>query len=183
MNEGSAEQAKGREDVEQLQMQFGNAIDKWHTLAGQAFPDGNRFLAPGRHNLEAATSLANELLMGFDNLYRRVPEGYHLDVGLSPLVWHEIAKNTTINLLLRKEMTPTGPEYYLNVGRFVDNPSKIEPNRRVLNLTPTGSTDPNGPPAKLEGMMVSKNGYDKLSVLFYPEDITAIKIVANPQTK
>lgn len=91
------------------------------------------------HNQESAVSLANKFMLGFDTLYRNVSEGYHLDVSLSPLAWYKIIRDENVKLLSRKEMSATGPQYYLAVGRFVDNLGSMEPTRSTLNLTPTGT--------------------------------------------
>lgn len=184
MSEGAIEQTERKENVDQLQRQFVKFIDETHQLAGQAYGEaGSRFLVPGGHNQESSVNLAHKFMLGFDTLYRNVPEGFHLDIGLSPLAWYKIIQDEDAKLLSRKEMTPTGPQYYLRVGRYVDNPATMEPNRRTLNLTPIGSTDPKDPSARLEGIMLSKSMRQTTNISLLPEDIIAIKITANPQTK
>lgn len=181
MNEDSADQLGGKETVEQLQKAFSELIDNAHQLAGQAFGEtGNRFLAPGRHNQEAASELADRFMVDFDRLYRQVPDGHHLDVGLTPLAWYKAKGDRTLNLLSRKEMSPDGPRYYLKVGRYAEQ-ANLKPNESRLNLSPIGTNDPKNPSAKVEGIMVSDKGYQRTGIFFYPEDITVIKIVANPQ--
>ena len=181
MSEDSAEKTQEKDTSEQLQKAFSEFIDNTHQLAGQAFVEtGNRFLAPGRHNQEAATALADRFIAGFNKLYRQVPDGHHLDVGLTPLAWYKAKSHNDLSLLARKEMAPDGPRYYLKVGRYAE-PANLKPNETRLNLNVIGTNDPKNPSAKVEGVMVSNKGLQGTGIFFYPEDITAIKITPNPQ--
>lgn len=180
MGENSAEQSEGKQNIEKLQKEFAIFVERSHGLAAHAFGTGGR-LRKATHNKEAVGELASHCLNKFDLLYRAIPEGHHLDIGLNPLTWYQLTKDENLKPLLRKEIESDGPRYYLKVARHVQ-PSELQPGRSALNLIITGSNDPDYPEAKIEGMIVSnENNYKGLDTLFYPEDILTIKIVPNPQ--
>ena len=142
MNEDSAEKTQEKDTSEQLQKAFSEFIDNTHQLAGQAFGEtGNRFLAPGGHNQEVAAVLADKFMVDFNKLYRQVPDGHHLDVGLTSLAWYKAKQHNVLNLLARKEIAPDGPRYYLKVGQYAE-PANLKPNETRLNLNVIGTNDP-----------------------------------------
>ncbi len=182
MSEVSTEQLTPRENANRLQAQFGRYIESLHNWAGNAFDKtGSRVMAPDRDTKEAESILAESLLNKFDSFYRSVPEGYHLAFGLSPLKWHEFQRDEELRLLTSREMTPLGPQYWLNVARHVENPATMEPNMRRLNLSAIGTNDPENPSAKLEPVFISKDGLKRTAKSIFPEDILSVKVVENPR--
>jgi len=169
-----------RSNVEKLQTNFNTYIDELHQWAGKAYASaGSRYVASGRIDNKAVQVLVDKVLFGFDPLYRSIPEGYHLDVGITPVKYYEAKADKDLSLLTRKEVTSDGPRYSLQVGRFVEDVSRIPPNSEYLNLASVGTNDSDRPRATFRGMMFSTNLSGELGYSLNPEDITSFKVAPN----
>lgn len=157
----TAEQPPVKEETKILQQQFGTLVDKLQETVGN-------------NNLE----LSSHELMAFDSLYRKVPDGNHLRIGLTSSSWYRLQSGSEdLKLLTKKKYSPTGSQYYLEVARFIPTPNDVTGSRRALQPHFKGSTSD----GYLGLMMISNKGYVELGAKILPQEILSIEVVNDGQ--
>lgn len=169
------EESIASNELTTLQSELDVCLTKMHEGAYATFGSRGRNSSSSFHDKQAGSTLA-DTAFSFDSLYRRVPDGYHLQVGLTPLRWMVVRSDEKLELLTQKIDSKSGTTYALNVGHHTDI-GMLEPGRTVLNMTPVGTNDPERPRSRFDLLLITNDLREDAGPTIYPEEITSFKIV------
>lgn len=155
---------EGSELIQGLQQKLNQFVDGIHQMAE-------------KKDLENLGRIFYSFIHDFDPTYRRIPEGFHLKLGLTPTKWDEIRNDQELKPFAQEEQTPSGLKYFLEVTRVIQNYEQMAPNSSAVNMGIRGSPDEYH--FVLEMLSRSKGPQDLESLR--AEDIVSIEIV--PDTK
>jgi len=156
---------------EELQDAFNSLVPRMHTAAARAFGSAGRFSPRENHDIYQKSILAYQATHELPHLYRILPEGNKLIMGIAKSKYEEMKKIEELKDKLHVTDTELGPEYTLEIDRE-GGPDG------TLNFYSTGETGTETPRGTLWLNIVGDRS-EHVGPAFYPEDITQIKVVPN----
>jgi hypothetical protein len=117
-------------------------------------------------------------IIQLDRCYKNMPEGYHLDMQITPDAYFRL-RATAKNLLSMQARSREGLSYHLAVARYIQDHSHLDPGTTKLNIYPLGTdTD-----ARIGITEVTREGVRQAGFSIRPQELLNMRIVPDSYQK